>query len=126
LDARERFVLLEESADCAPIHPSIALRPRCPHGSALPAIEHPELNSSEVGSSTHDSAERVDFPHDCSLRNSANRGVAGHLSNAFQCAGDEAVACAKAGSGYCGLGSGVAGSDDDNVEVFLKPLGADG
>ncbi len=116
LDAR---VLLQERPDGAPVEPAIALCARRPDGSALSAVEHAELEHREIGRSRHDPSQRIDFAGDRPLGDAADGGVAGHLPDAFQCAGDESNGRTGAGGGDGGFGARVTGTDHDDVEVLL-------
>src|SRR2546423_1193911 len=54
------------------------------------------------------------------LGTSADSRIAGHLPDCFECAGDEANACAESSRGNSGLGAGVSGANDDYIEFGLK------
>jgi hypothetical protein len=56
LDRVERRVPIEERAHGAPIEPAVALCTRRPHGGALAAVQHPELDRRHVGRAAHDAA----------------------------------------------------------------------
>ena len=113
-------VLLDERANGATVQPAIALRARRPHGGSFAAIEHAELQRREIGRARHDSAQRVDLARDSAFRDAADRRIARHLADRLERAGDETDARAKTRCGYGCLGAGVAGADDDDVELEFE------
>lgn len=122
LDALKRRMTLEQCANRSSIHSAIALGARRPHRCALASIEHPELQRGHVRRTAHDATEGVHLTDNCPLGNTTNRGVARHLSDAFECARDETDTCAEAGRSNRGLGASVSSTDDDDVELFLEML----
>src|ERR1700674_2197830 len=54
-------LLLEEGSDGSAVKSAIALCPRSPNSGSLAAIEHPELDHGEIGSSPHDSSQGIDL-----------------------------------------------------------------
>lgn len=113
-------MLFEQGADGTPIHPTVALRAWRPHGSALAAVEHPELQRGHVRRAPHDSAEGVDLSNDSALCNTSDRGVARHLANALDRTRYETNSSAKARSCDRGFGACMASADDDNVEFVFQ------
>jgi hypothetical protein len=98
------------------------LRARSPDGWTFASIEHPELNHGEVGSPSHDSSERIDLPDHCALGNATNCRIARHLTDGFQRARDQPDPSSKSSCCNGRFGSGVAGSDNYNVEFSFKVL----
>jgi hypothetical protein len=96
------------------------LRPRRPHGGAFAAVEHSELQRRHVRRTAHDSAQGVDLADNRPLGDTADRGVARHLSNALECARNQTDTGAEASSRNRCLSAGVPGADDDDVELFLE------
>src|SRR2546429_6858662 len=80
----EQRKLFEEIADRASIERAVALGARSPNSGTLGAIQHPELDRGAIGSAAHQTAHRVDFADDGTLRNAADRGIAGHLTNCLE------------------------------------------
>src|SRR5687767_7748842 len=76
LDRLQGRVFFEERANSAPVQPTIALRSRRPYRGTLAAIEHPELERSEIGCPSHDSAKCVDFPDYRSLGDATDCRIA--------------------------------------------------
>jgi len=124
LNGMNGWVAFKLCPDGSAIPPPIALGSRGPDGWSFSAVEHAELEGSQVGGGTHESAKGVDFSNDCSFGNTADGGIAGHLADGFEGAGNQADGCAKSGGGDGGLGSGVSGSDDDDVKVYFGEMRA--
>src|SRR5437870_2460017 len=81
LDAGES---LEQRPYGATVQRAIALGSRRPHGGTLGAIEHPELDRRAIGRSPHDAAEGIDLAHHGTLRDPADGGIAGHLTDGVE------------------------------------------
>jgi hypothetical protein len=94
----------------------------CPNRWTLAAVEHSELEHGEIRSSTHDPAECVDFPYNGSFGNPTDRRVARHLADRFERTSDEPDPGAKTRCGDSCLSSGVAGPDDDYIELGFEIL----
>jgi hypothetical protein len=109
--------MFDEGASSATVQSSIALRTRCPHRRALASIEHSELEHCEIGRTPHNSAECVDFSYYSTFCNAANSRIAGHLSDRFQCAGNESDSCTNAGGCNRSLSSGMTSAYYQDVEI---------
>ncbi len=81
LDARE---VLEQFPHRAAVQCAIALRPGRPDGGALRTIEHAELDRRAIGGPPHDTAEGVDLAYHGALRDPADGGIAGHLTDGVE------------------------------------------
>src|SRR5213596_2515637 len=114
LDARKALKQLPHRAaeQCA-----IALRPGRPDGGALGAIEHAELDRRAIGRPPHDTAEGVDLADHRALRDPADGGIAGHLTDGVEVGGKQENLRTQASRHDGGFGAGVAGADDDDVVV---------
>jgi hypothetical protein len=123
LNAAKGSMLFQQRADSAAIHAAITLRSWRPHGSTLPAVEHAELQRREICRTTHDPAERVDFADYSAFRDAANSRITRHLPNTLERARYEPNTGAEAGGSNGGLGTGVPGTDHNDIERFLKRLG---
>jgi hypothetical protein len=122
LNAEQRRPLFEQASNCAPVHSSVALCPGGPNGCALAAVKHAELKRRDVSGAAHDSAKRVHFTNNGTLRHSANGWVARHLPNTFEGTRDKPNTRAEPRGCDGGFCSGVATSDDDHVEVIFSRL----
>ena len=96
---------------------TVGLRTRTPHGRALGAIEHAELNRSTVGDNTHLSAHSVDFTHNLPLGNATHGRIAAHLCNLVHIHGYEQRSRAQSGGGTGSLTTGVAGTNHYHIIV---------
>ena len=67
---------------------SVGLRAQRANGGTLSCVEHPELNARGVDHLRHLTAERIDLADEMTLRNSADRRIAGHLADTLQIARD--------------------------------------
>jgi hypothetical protein len=80
----EQRLAFQEVPYRAPVQAPVTLRPRRPDCRTFGAIEHPKLNAGSVGCSPHNPAQRVNLTHHRPLSNSANGGIAGHLTYGFE------------------------------------------
>ena len=96
----------------------VALGARRPYGGAARGIQQAELDADGVGDFAHDAAERVDFAHQVSLGDAAHGGVARHLRDQVDVERVEGGLQAHARRSHRGLASGMAGADDNDVEMF--------
>src|SRR5205085_606795 len=71
--------LAEQFAHGSTIKLPVGLDARPPDGRPLAAVEHPAVDGRPVGSSRHQPVEDVEFTHEVSLANPADRGIARHL-----------------------------------------------
>jgi hypothetical protein len=115
-------LLFEKRSDRAPIESTVALCPRGPHSWAFAAVEHPELNHGEVGSSSHDSSEGIDLSDHGPLCNAADRGIARHLPDCLERARNQPHTSSEAGGSNGCFGTGMTGADDYDIEFGLKVL----
>jgi hypothetical protein len=120
LDRPERCVRFEQCADGTPIEAAVTLRARSPDCRALAAIQHPELQAGQVSGPCHDAAECIDLANHRTFGHAADGRVARHLADGFERARDQTRARAASRRGDGCLGAGVAGSDDEHVEVILE------
>ena len=110
-------MLLEQRAHGAAIQAAIALRARRPDRRTLAAVQHAELQRREIGRPRHDAAERIDLAHDRALGDAADGRIARHLADRLERARDQCHARTASRRGDGRLGAGVAGADDDDVEL---------
>ena len=82
-------------------------------------VEQAELNGGDVGVEAHFATESVDFADHLALGLAADGGVAAHLGNGVDIAGEEQGGGSHAGGGKRGFAAGVAGAADDDVEGGL-------
>ena len=114
-------MLLEESANRAPVKAAITLRPRRPYRRSLAAVQHSELNAGEIGRPAHDPAKGIDLAGDRALRDAADGRIARHLTDRLERAGDEGDSRAESRGGDSGLGARVSGADHEYIErVFVR------
>ena len=99
------------------VHFLIRLRARRVHGRSLGAVEHAELDGAGVDHLGHFAAQRVDLADDLSLGDAADGGIATHLRHGIGVHGQQRGAQTEPGRRQSRLGAGVAGADDDHVEI---------
>ena len=87
------------------------------HGRPLGAVEHAELNAAGVDAPAHLAAQGVDLADDLPLGDAADGRVAAHLRHGVGVHGQQGGAQAQPRRGQGGLNAGVAGADDNHVEV---------
>ena len=95
----------------------VRLGPRRVHGRALGAVEHAELNAAGVDDLAHFAAQGVDLADDLPLGDAADGRVAAHLGDGVGIHGQEGGAQPHPGRGQGRLDAGVAGADDDDIEI---------
>jgi len=82
-------------------------------------VEEAKLDSGGVGVDSHFAAEGVDFTDNLAFGLSADGGVARHLGDGVEVAGEEQGARPHASGGERGFAARVAGSADDDVERIV-------
>src|SRR5437870_3291167 len=122
LDQRHSRRPLEVRADDVAVERLVLLRARGPHGGASRPVQHLELDAGAVRHPRHDAAENVDLPDQMSLRESADRGVAGHLRDGVEAHGDECYLDAHGRRDAGGFASCVSGADDDERVAAHLPM----
>ena len=120
LDCPEAGVLLQQRPNRSAIEAAIALRPGSPHGRTFATVQHPELDHREIGGASHDATHRVNLSDDRSFRHAAYRRIARHLPDSLERAGDQANAAAQARSRDGRFGTGMTGTDDNDVELGFE------
>jgi hypothetical protein len=91
---------------------------RRPHGRAARSIQQAKLDADRVGDLAHNAPERVDFAHQVPLRDAAHRWIARHLRDQIDIERVESGPQAHACGCHRGLAAGMAGADDNYVELF--------
>src|SRR5881628_1090421 len=94
--------------------PWVRSRSRKPSTSSRTARRYSVRSHCARGAHT---ARRVDLPHHRPLRDSADRGIAGHLTDGIEVGRDDERAGAEPGAHDGGFGAGVAGTDDEDLVV---------
>lgn len=79
------------------------------------------MDHGEIRRLRHDPAQSVDLADHRALRHTADSWVARHLTNGLESAGDQSYLRAKPGGREGSFGTGVTGTDDDYIELALKP-----
>jgi hypothetical protein len=83
------------------------------------SIEHSELKRRKIGGARHDSAQRVHFPRNGTLGDSADRRIARHLADGLERTGDQPHTCAESCGCDSRFSASVTGAHDDDVELEL-------
>src|SRR5690606_25756574 len=96
------------------VEPAVALGPRGPHGRALRAVEHPEMDPGPIGRLAHDPAEGIDLPDDRSLGDPADGRIATHLPDRLEIRRDQQRRCAYPRRRGRSLRARVAAADHDH------------
>jgi hypothetical protein len=120
LDAKKRCLLLEEGANRTTVHAAVALRPWRPDRSALSAIQHAELERRHISGARHYPTQSVHLTDYRAFGYSADSGIARHLPDALERAGDETDPSSEPSGRHSSFGPCVATSDDDHVEVIFS------
>ena len=97
---------------------AICLRPRPAYRRPFGAVEHTELDTASIGRPAHHAIQRIDLPDQMSLSQTANGGIARHLTDGDELVGDQGRPGPEPGRGCSCLGAGMSTADDDHVECF--------
>src|SRR5688500_17051440 len=124
LDRVQPFVLLNQKSCRPAVQSAITLRSRRPDCRPLAPVQYSELEHGQICRARHDSAECIDLAHDGSLGDAANRGIARHLSDRFERAGDEPDARTKPRRRNGRFSAGMAAAHNDYIELDLVLRGA--
>ena len=98
----------------------VGLGPGAVHRRPLAAVEHAELDARGVDRAAHLAAERVDLADDLPLGHAADGRVAAHLADGVEVHGQERGLRAESRRGQRRLAAGMAGPDDDDIEIVLR------
>lgn len=109
---------VEHLAHLQPIGLLVALRARRPDRWSARRVQQAKLNSDGVSHFAHDAAQRIDFADQMSLGYATHRWVARHLRDQVDIQRVERRLEAHACGGHRGLASGMAGADNNYVELF--------
>lgn len=96
----------------------VALRARRPDRRPFALIQHSELNAREIRGHSHRASERIDLAHQVTLADSADRGVAAHLSDGRSIHGEQKRAALHPRGGKGGFDAGVPCADHDHIKIF--------
>ncbi len=102
------------------IQDPIRLRPGGTHRRPLAAVQHPELDAGAVGGPRHGATERVDFLDQVALADPADGRITGHLAQRLNVVGQQQGLAAHARGRQRGLGTGVATTNDNDIETGRK------
>ncbi len=114
LDVKVRFAL-EDFLHAHPVLLLVALRARRPDGWPSARVQKAKLDADRVGDLPHHAAQRVDLAHQVTLRDPADRRIAGHLGDQIRVHRDHRRPHPEAGAGARGFAAGVPSTDDYNV-----------
>ena len=95
----------------------VALGAGAVHRRPLAAVEQAELDGRGVGEHAHRAAQGVDLADDLPLGHAADRRVAAHLADGVAVDRQQRGPQPHPRRGQRGLEPGVAGADDDDVEI---------
>src|SRR5580704_1737333 len=111
---------LQNPANCALIELPVRLCPSGAHRGSLAGVQGAELDTGLIGGARHGSPECVDFLHQMSLTDTADRGVAAHLSERLNVMRQQQRASSHAGSRERRFGAGVTAADNDDLVLLCK------
>ena len=100
------------------IQDPIRLCPRCTNSRAFAGIKSPELDTCPICGLAHDSAEGIYLLDDVPLTDTADRGIAGHLTDRFDGVRHQQRPGAGSRSRQRSLGPGMTAADDNYIECF--------
>ena len=94
----------------------IRLEARTLDRGALAAVEHAPVDRGPVGRARHQAVEDVELADQMTFADTADRRIARHLADVLGPEGDKSDARATARRGGGSLASGMAGTNDQDVE----------
>jgi hypothetical protein len=117
---REIGLVLDPAPDRRFVQHTVGLGTCCAHGRALARIERAELDARLIGGERHRAAEGVDFTHEVSLADAADRRVARHLAQRLDIVGQQQRRATRARARQRRLGARVATADHNDVKSLLE------
>ncbi|CAI8391308.1 MAG: Uncharacterised protein [Rhodospirillaceae bacterium] len=123
LDHGQPALCLQQGLDGLAVQAPVGLRSRSPDRRALGGIKHAELDTRLVDGTAHQAIERINFPDQMTLTQTADRGVTRHLTHRLPLVGHQPDLCPQPRSGGGGLGASVPTADDDHVEAQARGQG---
>jgi hypothetical protein len=85
-------------------------------GWAFATVQNPKLNAAQVSDSAHKAIQSVDFTHQMSFSEPANRWIAGHGTNGGELVGNEGRLGAHTGGRSRGFTAGMAAANHHDIE----------
>ncbi len=110
------FLRFEATANVGFVQRAVRLTARRTHRRAFGGIQNTPLDAGTVGGLRHHPAERIDFLDQMPLADATDRRIAAHLADRFDIVAEQQGARTGTRRGQCGLGAGVAATDDDYLE----------
>jgi hypothetical protein len=98
------------------IKSAVSLDPRPPHCWSFAAVEHSAVDRGTVRSARHQPIEHIELTDEMTFADAADRRIARHLANVLGAEREQSDARATTRRGGRSFASGVAGSDDKDVE----------
>ena len=99
---------------------AVSLYAQAVYRRAFAAVQHPALQKGGVRRNAHQTAQRIDLPHQMPLGCAANGWVAGHVADKIQCQRKDRRLGAKHGCRMGGFNSGVSGTHHDHIIISQK------
>jgi len=99
---------------------SICLGSRRPHGGASRPVQETKLYACAIDDPAHDSPERVNFADQMTFSDSANGGIARHLSYKIQVKSEKRRSRSEPGCGRCGFTTGVTATYYDHIKRLIE------
>ncbi len=82
-------------------------------------VQNAELDAALIGDPAHEAVQSIDFADQMTLSQAAYRGIAGHGTDGRKPVRDQRRPGPHAGRSGCGLTTGVAAADHNDVESGL-------
>ena len=112
---RKPGLRLEDRTDRGPVKFAVGLRAGRAYGRALAGVQRPGLDAGAIDRPGHRTAERVDFPGQMALADTADRGIAAHLAERLDPLRDQQRAGTRARGRKGCFRTGVTAADHDDV-----------
>ncbi len=119
LDHREIWRRPDRPLHRRRIELAVGLGARTAHRRALAAIQDPKLDAALIGDPAHQAVQRIDFPHQMALAESANGRVAGHRADGRKAMRNQRRGRAHARGSGRGFAAGMPAADDDDVKALI-------
>src|SRR5690554_2634751 len=98
----------------------ICLSAGSPHRRTFAAIEHAELYTCKISCPSHGAAKGIDFLYQMAFAYASDGRIAGHLAQRFNVVGQQQGLRAHACRRKRGFGTGMATTNDNNIETGWK------
>ena len=117
LEDMQPGLIFQGIADGPAIQHPVGLGTRCPYRRPLAGIQHTEMDPGQISCTRHASTQGIDFPDQMTLADTPDGRVTAHLPEGVEIVGQQQSTRAKSCRGQGGLGTGMAATNHDDLEL---------